>query len=558
MIRNRTVRKTAFFALTLILISVLPASGQECLCPTQTECSPCSGGINSLTLRYAGTQSRLITINDNVGEVFSGIVSPGQTFTFSSINPNESFGGSSIEIYSFIELQTQISIACNTLAVGQTFGEYTIRAATSKNGGPLCCPSNLLDTTPPSISNCIGDFQVSLPQNACTRVVNWVTPTVSDNCESPILTVSKAPGTAFALGSTPVIYTATDKYGNQSTCSFRVNVVDNSPPVFNTCPSNIELDAINGCNRAVTWTAPVAQDNCSVTVAASHTPGTVFPVGISTVTYTATDQSGNQATCSFTITIKDITMPIFNNCPTAIELIADASCTAVATWTPPVAQDNCTVTIASSRQPGTAFPIGITTVTYTATDPGGNTATCSFTVTVTNNQLPVLENCAADIVVVADETNTAIVTWDEPEFSIACGALIINASHEPGDAFPIGVTHVTYTAESETGNEVECRFTVTVNPKAINLKPAPAITPNGDGIQDDWIIQDIQFFPNNRVVVVDRWGGVVYEASGYNNESVVWTGTNTSGNQLPTGTYFYRIEIPQTRNVLTGSIELVR
>lgn len=558
MTRSRTVQRAGFFAMVMLLLSVLKASGQECLCPTQTECSPCIGGITSLTLLYNGSVPRLITINDDLGELFSGALNPGQTFTFSSINPNESFSGPFLEVYASLVLQTQINVLCNSIAIGQSFGDFTIRAATSKSGGPLCCPSNLLDTTPPLISNCPGDFQVSLPQNACTRVVNWVTPTVSDNCEAPILTVSKAPGTAFALGSTPVIYTATDKYGNQSTCSFRVNVVDNSPPVFNACPSNIGLEAINGCNRAVTWTAPVAQDNCSVTVAASHTPGSTFPVGVTTVSYIATDQSGNQATCSFTVTIRDNTNPVFSNCPTNIELTANTSCTAVATWTPPSAQDNCSVNVTTSHQPGTSFPIGETMVTYTATDPSGNTAICSFRVTVNNTQLPVLENCPDNLVMDADESNTALVTWDEPEFSIACGELIITRSHEPGDAFPVGATQVVYTAENEAGNEVECRFTVTVNRKVLNLKATPAITPNGDGIQDVWIIQDIEFFPNSRVVVVDRWGSIVYEASGYNNVSVVWTGTNLSGNVLPTGTYFYRIEIQQTREVLTGSIELVR
>jgi gliding motility-associated-like protein len=303
---------------------------------------------------------------------------------------------------------------------------------------------------------------------------------------------------------------------------------------------------------------PVVQDNCSVTVTASHIPGATFPVGVTTVTYTATDQSGNQATCSFTVTIRDNINPVLSNCPSDIELTAGATCTAITSWTPPNAQDNCSVNVTTSHQPGTEFPIGETIVTYTATDPSGNTATCSFTITVNNTQLPVLENCPDNLVVDADESNTAIVTWDEPEFSIACGALTITQSHEPGDVFPEGATQVIYTAENEAGDVVECRFTVTVNRKVLNLKATPAITPNGDGIQDVWIIQDIEFFPNNRVVVVDRWGGIVYEASGYNNVSVVWTGENTSGNLLPTGTYFYRIEIQQMREVLTGSIELVR
>lgn len=632
MTRNRTVQRTGFFALVLLLLSVLRVSGQECLCPTLAECSPCSGGISSFTLLYEGTLTAPITVSDGLDNIFFGIISPGLTFTFTSPD-----GTPFLEVYIEGIFHTQISTECSIISIGQRYGDFTIRAAQSKNGGPLCCPNELLDTTPPNFISCTSHLQVALPNNACSVAVNWSSPPVSDNCGSPVLSVSKAPGSLFVLGTTTVTHTATDKYGNQSTCNFNVTVVDNSPPVFTSCPSNIQVsannncsatatwsnpvaqdncsanitgthtsgsvfplgvttvtytatdpsgnqstcsftvtvvdnsppsfnscppnvtqNAVSGCSRNVSWGMPVVQDNCSVTVTASHIPGATFPVGVTTVTYTATDQSGNQATCSFTVTIRDNMNPVLNNCPSDIELTAGATCTAIASWTPPTAQDNCSVNVTTSHQPGTEFPIGETIVTYTATDPSGNTATCSFTVTVNNTQLPVLENCPDNLIVDADESNTAIVTWDEPEFSIACGALTITQSHEPGDVFPEGATQVIYTAENEAGDVVECRFTVTVNRKVLNLKATPAITPNGDGIQDVWIIQDIEFFPNNRVVVVDRWGGVVYEASGYNNISVVWTGENKSGNLVPTGTYFYRIEIQQTREVLTGSIELVR
>jgi gliding motility-associated-like protein len=637
MTRNRTVQRTGFFALVLLLLSVLQVSGQECLCPPQTECAPCSGAINSFTLIYEGNLNVPILISDAGEEVFLGTIIPGETFIFTSRPPGGGFSGSFISVYLSDVLHTQIDTECGSVLIGKKYGDFRIRAATSLNGGPVCCPTDILDDIPPGITNCVSDFQVTLPPNDCSVVASWSAPNISDNCGQVALSVSKPSGSLFDVGTTNVTHTATDKYGNQSTCSFTVTVVDNlppaftscpsniqvsansscnatatwstplvedncsvnimgshtsgsvfplgvtvvtytatdpggnqatcsftvtvvdnSPPVFNSCPPNLSMNAVSGCSRTVNWGAPVAQDNCSVTVTTSHMPGSTFPVGVTTVTYTATDQNGNQATCSFTVTIRDNTNPVFTNCPTNIELTASTSCTAIASWTPPTAQDNCSVNVTTSHQPGTAFPIGETIVTYTATDPSGNTATCSFTVTVNNTQLPVLENCPDNLVVDADESNTAIVTWEEPEFSIACGALTITQSHEPGDVFPEGATQVIYTAENEAGDAVECRFTVTVNRKVLNLKATPAITPNGDGIQDVWIIQDIEFYPNNRVVVVDRWGGVVYEASGYNNVSVVWTGENTSGNLLPTGTYFYRIEIQQTREVLTGSIELVR
>ena len=122
MTKSRAVRITGFFALVSILFKVIEVSGQECLCPTQIECRPCTGGINSLTLLYHGSQPLFISINDSQGEVFSGAISSGQTFTFTSSNPNESFSGSFLEIYALLELQTQINIQCNSLVIGQAFG----------------------------------------------------------------------------------------------------------------------------------------------------------------------------------------------------------------------------------------------------------------------------------------------------------------------------------------------------------------------------------------------------------------------------------------------------
>ena len=100
-----------------------------------------------------------------------------------------------------------------------------------------------------------------------------------------------------------------------SSCSFTVTVVDTQPPTI-TCPPNITavtdqtVCPPEGVTcQIVTFPTPVATDNCpGVTVACVPPSGTCFNVGTTTVTCTATDASGNTATCSFTITTFDVAL----------------------------------------------------------------------------------------------------------------------------------------------------------------------------------------------------------------------------------------------------------
>jgi gliding motility-associated-like protein len=69
------------------------------------------------------------------------------------------------------------------------------------------------------------------------------------------------------------------------------------------------------------------------------------------------------------------------------------------------------------------------------------------------------------------------------------------------------------------------------------------VSPNGDGMNDYWHIEGIDFYPNNKVSLFDRYNNLVFEVDGYNNEDKVWIGNSNKGsnNTLPEGTYFYRI-----------------
>lgn len=69
------------------------------------------------------------------------------------------------------------------------------------------------------------------------------------------------------------------------------------------------------------------------------------------------------------------------------------------------------------------------------------------------------------------------------------------------------------------------------------------ITPNGDGVNDVWIIDCIEDFPDNNVEIFNRWGDRVNVFENYDNSTRVWKGTNEKGELLPDGTYFYILKI---------------
>ena len=148
-----------------------------------------------------------------------------------------------------------------------------------------------------------------------------------------------------------------------------------------TCPANItKNNDPNQCGAVVTYPAPTTTGTCG-TVTCSPASGSFFPVGTTTVTCSTTAGPS----CTFTVKVND-TQPPTITCPPNSTVTAGASCPLATstgvTYPPPVASDNCPgVTVVCVPPSGSIFPVGTTTVTCTATDASGNTATCSFTVT---------------------------------------------------------------------------------------------------------------------------------------------------------------------------------
>jgi gliding motility-associated-like protein len=441
---------------------------------------------------------------------------------------------------------------------GTTVVTYTAKDA---SGNTSICSFNVtvVDYVAPSITACSSDITVNA-NASCQAVVNWDPPIYSDNCLGTVLSSTKPSGSTFDKGTTVVTYTATDVAGNTATCSFNVNVVDNSPPIISGCPANKTVSANSSCQAVVSWPAPTVSDNCSAaTLVVDKPPGSVFEVGTTKVTYTATIPSGESAICSFDVIVVDNSPPQVVAIGTTTATVG-SDCRTNVNWSTPNILDCNDFQIESTHQPGDEFDFGTTQVTYSLTDALGNSSDYSFQVVVRNQNPPVILNCPADISVEADEHGFAAVDWAEPTASVVCGELSFTSSHSSGQRFPIGTSQVVYTASDELKNESICSFSVVVSPPKIIINIINVVTPDGNGINDFLKVENIEKYNDNGIVIVDRWGSTIFKANGYDNDKVVWRGTNSSGGIVPTGTYFFTMSIRYGTETVkrSGFIELIR
>lgn len=346
--------------------------------------------------------------------------------------------------------------------LGTTIVTWTI---TDGSGNTATCeqPVTVIDTQAPAIVcpapvTLIADFGACYASGAVLG-----TPTTSDNCS--VASVTNNATATYSVGVTPVIWTVVDGSGNVTTCSQLVIVLDTQLPVI-VCPTNVTVPADLGACFAtgVALGTPVSTDNCTVASVTNNAPST-FPLGNTTVTWTATDASGNIATCTQIVTVIDTQLPTITCAPAVTVNNDPGQCTAVVSLTAPLTADNCSVASVTNNAPA-AFPVGTTTVTWTVTDGSGNTATCAQSVTVIDNELPTI-SCVADITVNTVPGNCGrIVNYAAPTYVDNCLVAVMvqsdNSGLTSGSWFPVGTTVQEYTMTDQAGNSVTCSFTVTV------------------------------------------------------------------------------------------------
>ena len=476
--QNISVSLDASGAASIVASNIATGSSDACgiasmsVSPSTFACADL--GANTVTLTVtdvngnSSTATSTVTVVDNIAPT---VVTQSHTvyldatgtatITASDINngstDNCTVAGTSINVSSF---------GCSN--VGQNLVTLTVTdgSGNSASGGAIV---TVLDTISPAVGNTPANITAYSGAGQCGTTVTWPTITGTDNCSLSTITSSISSGSFFNKGTTTVSLTATDPSGNTGTSSFTVTVLDTVAPVFTSGVSGIVISPnTSSCDATVTWVAPTATDNCSgVTYSSSHASGATFNLGTTTVTVTATDADGNNRTVSFDVTVTDVVAPTISNVPTNITVANDAgSCDAVVTYTLPTVTDNCTgASISASQASGSVFPLGTTTVTFTATDAAGNSTTASFDVTVEDQEAPVFTTVPpSDTVGQCGQ----IYTFAMPAGTDNCTGLLLvrqTAGLPSGSVFPPGATTNTFEISDPAGNSSTTSFTIVVVPQ---------------------------------------------------------------------------------------------
>jgi hypothetical protein len=306
----------------------------------------------------------------------------------------------------------------------------------------------------------------------------------SDNCGITSLSVSQSAFTSADIGAKAVILTAADATGNTNSCAAIVTVVDSLVPIAICQPVTLTLDAAGTAVLTPAQLDGGSSDNVGIaSKTASRTDFTSVDLGPNTVTLTLTDTSGNIGTCDAIVTVVDTTPPTPVCQDVTLELGAAGTVAKMGgvdrgvLYKPLLpgsvildpaqmdggSTDNAGISaLAVSQTVFTSAHLGSNTITLTVTDIGGNTATCTATVTIL--RFPAPTAVCQDIIAKLDEAGTATITPAQVDNgSFDDNPLVsMSLSKESFGCADIGPNTVTLTVTNTRGNTDSCDAIVTV------------------------------------------------------------------------------------------------
>lgn len=427
--------------------------------------------------------------NDYIAATGTHTLMPGQLMKTVTVQVN---GDCAIEPNEYFLLQLS-----NLSANGRS-------VAFSGNGANLNGTGNITNDDELPGLTCMPDLNDNTDPGQCSAVVTIPLPTTSSICGTSTLqfrrrTVSPTnvptgpwsgliPAASntqtFAAGRHEIEWQLTDGSGT-STCHHYLDVVDNEDPVALCKNATLNLAA----NGTATLTAAMidngSHDNCSVSLSLSLSSFNCTHVGSNLVTLTATDPANNSHTCQATVQVQDNLPPTASCKNAAVTLDVNGNAILTAAQVNNNSTDNCGIAgLSVLPNAFTCANLGTNSVTLTVMDVNGQSATCTATVTVSDN-LPPVPVCG-NITLNLDPTGYGSITAAQvfQGGSDNCGAVNpVSVTPHQFDCGDIGPNTVTLTANDGNGNTGTCQSTVTVAPfitvnQVISVNPYCGV-PNG-------------------------------------------------------------------------------
>ncbi|MEE1542846.1 MAG: hypothetical protein UF067_10300, partial [Paludibacteraceae bacterium] len=313
---------------------------------------------------------------------------------------------------------TAVTLENNTLTATLDKGTHTvIWTVTDGVNAPVTCTQTVTvkDNEAPTLENCGSNISKVLPAGKTEFTpdeLGITVPTAKDNCSfeftvsrSDGMVIEKADGKVsgdnFGAGSVDIVWTVTDGVNEPVTCTQKVQITGGNSPAI-TCPEALTMQTVAGecygvqtddvkltvptANETVTWTVS-RSDGKDISYSGDNvTTGEIPKEGI-IVTWVAKNDLGYEATCTQKVTVEDKENPVISGISNIKEVSCDGN--PVSKTINLTVTDNCAATLTLKVNGGTAnnvtigtdgkvsytgsFPVGTTTLTWTATDGVNNT-----------------------------------------------------------------------------------------------------------------------------------------------------------------------------------------
>ncbi len=506
----------------------VPVTADNCTISSLTNNAPASFPLGTTTVTWtvtdnsgnSATATQTITVTDNQNPT---ITAPANITT----TTNSGCDATGVNLGTPVTNDNcGVASVNNNAPTTFPLGTTTVTWTVTDNSGNTTTANQTVTVTDNQNPTITAPANVSVfPTTSCdTSGLNLGTPVTNDNCG--VASVSNNSPAVFPSGTTIVTWTVTDNSGNTATANQTVTVTDNQDPTI-TAPANVSVFPTTSCDTSgLNLGTPVTNDNCGVASVSNNAPA-IFPLGVTTVTWTVTDNSGNTATATQTVTVTDNQDPTIT-APANVSVFPTTSCdTSGVNLGTPVTNDNCGVASVSNNAPAT-FPLGTTTVIWTVTDNSGNTTTANQTVIVTDNQNPTLTAPANISVFPTISCDTSGVNLGMPTTADNCG--VASVSNNAPAIFHSGTTTVIWTVTDNSGNTSTATQIVTVadNQNPTIIAPATITTTTNSGCAATGVNLGTPVTSDNCTVVSLTNDAPASFPVG--NTTITWTVTDNSGN----------------------------
>jgi len=426
----------------------------------------------------------------------------------------------------------------------------------------------VLDDLPPQFIDLLSDITLECDNFAAVELAFSALPTFGDGCDpDAFLSIDSV----ITTGICPQNYTVEKTFFVEDACGnisdphkITITVEDTEAPIITVPTEGFEIE----CGQSWGLEDPVVIDNCDL--------GTILTIDtvetgdlsdgdlMSTITYIATDACGNFSESEVVVNIEDTQPPYFTSFPEDLVVVLlgieceDGYPNDAATYEDACDPDAYLVGIDPQFDFQPCANNTLITRTFIISDNSGNEETQTQEITFLDLDPPILLTPLDSLFYqCAYEVPECLEIFEGLEFDdcsigdvvpIDCEDVVVEGNCEEQAC----IIERTYFFEDACGNQGSAKQYITVQESVLNPEMPTGITPNGDGLNDAFVIKGIgpslniepgevqcDWLEDTNMRVINRWGSLVFEEANYRND---WEGTNKSGEDLPQGTYFVVFE----------------